>query len=197
MATLAAARLLFERQRPWALSVAGAALRRIGPKADGEELRQVAQVATWERALAFEPGRWTIRPIGDPFQLYAYPSVYGACLMAAYRGAAGRATTRDGDAVGFLPIEAADDAPTCGGQCLVDSAIDGHHRTQTILAILDELPKRERHLVAEHYLGGVSLSAIAESLHTSPASVSRIHASALGMLRNAVARRGMRAGEWL
>jgi RNA polymerase sigma factor (sigma-70 family) len=197
VATLTAARQLFARHQQWALSVAGAALRRLGTAADGEEIRQVAQVTTRERALAFDPRRFTVKPAGNPFQIYAYPSVYGACLMSGYRGASGRAKTRNGEFIGFAPIEAAEDARTCGGQCAIDTAIDGHHRKQIVLAILDELPKRERYLVAEHYLGGVSLSAIAESLHTSPASVSRIHASALGMLRTAVARRGLKAGEWL
>lgn len=194
---LAAAQRLFERHRDWALSVAGAALRRIGPQADGEEIRQVAQVETWRKALAFDPKRFTVAPAGDPFQLYAYPAVYGACLMIGYRGAAGRARTRDGGFVEFSPIEAADRSAICGDQASVDSAIDRHQRHALIVEILHELPKRERHLIAEHYLAGVPLTAIAESLHTSPASVSRIHASALGMLRNAVARRGLRAGEWL
>ena len=197
MACLSAARDLFARNRQWALSVAGAALRRIGPQADGEEIRQVAQVTTWERAIAFDPGRWTIAPSGDPFQLYAYPAVHGACLMAGYRGAAGRGRTRCGEFVGFSPIEAADDAPSAGGQADVDEAIDHHRRARLIAILLDELPKRERYLIAEHYLGGVQLSVIAESWHTSPASVSRIHASALAMLRTAAARRGMRPGEWL
>lgn len=196
MATLAVARVLFERHQQWAISIAGAALRRIGPQADAEELRQVAQVSTWERALAFDPSRWTIKPAGEPFQIFAYPTVYGACLMSGYRGAAGRARTRDGVFVGFAPIDDNSHA-VAGGQLAVDDSIDAHHRKQLILAILDELPKRERFLVAEHYLSGVSLSAIAASWHTSPASVSRIHASALGMLRNAMARRGMKAGEWL
>lgn len=197
MACLSVARDLFERNRQWALSVAGAALRRIGPHADGEEIRQVAQVATWERALEFDPRRWIVAPSGDPFQLYAYPSVHGACLMAGYRGAAGRSRNRSGEFVGFAPIEAADDSPAVGEQVAVDEAIDGHQRARMIAAILDELPKRERFLVAEHYLGGVQLSAIAVSWHTSPASVSRIHASALAMLRTAAARRGIKAGEWL
>lgn len=197
MASLVVARDLFERNQQWALSVAGAALRRLGSRADGEEIRQVAQVTTWERALAFDPRRWAVPPKGDPFQLFAYPSVHGACLMAGYRGVSGRARTRDGEFVGFCPIEAADENPISGGQTAVDDAIDGHQRTQLIASILHELPKRERHLVAEHYLGGVQLAVIAESWHTSPASVSRIHASALGMLRAAAARRGMRAGEWL
>ncbi len=197
MAPLAVALDLFERKRDWALSVAGAALRRLGSRADGEEVRQVAQVTTWERALAFDPRRWAVAPKGDPFEIFAYPSVHGACLMAGYRGVSGRARTRVGEFVGFAPIEAAEEAPVGGGQLAVDDAIDGDQRRRLIASMLHELPKRERYLVAEHYLGGVQLAVIAESWHTSPASVSRIHASALGMLRTAAARHGVKAGEWL
>jgi RNA polymerase sigma factor (sigma-70 family) len=218
MASLSAARAIFARHEQWALSIAGAALRRIGPLADAEELQQVAQVTTWERALVFDPKRWTVKPNGEPFQIFAYPTVYGACLMSGYRGQAGRARTSEGGFIQFTSIGrpgpkgrgslgrrlswnvplAEDYEPTSrSNQIDVEEDIDGHHRRRLILAILEELPKRERYLVSEHYLGGVSLSAIAVSLHTSPASVSRIHASALGMLRNAAARRGVKAGEWL
>lgn len=220
MASHAVAQKLFARHQQWALSVAGAALRRIGPQADGEEIRQVAQVATWERALAFNPRLWTVKPAGNPFQIYAYPSVYGACLMVGLRGSTGRAKTANGKWVGLVSTDSTEapkglieggegkyysriglspsETPVSGpNQCSVDTAIDASTRRELIVAILHELPKRERYLIAEHYLGGVSLSAIAESLFTSPSSVSRIHANALNLLRVAVARRGMKAGEWL
>lgn len=197
MTNLDAANKLFERHRDWSLAVAGCAIRRIGPQADREEIQQVAQAATWERALAFDPARWTRKPRGDPFQLYAYPSVYGACLMTGYRGAAGRAKAPGGGYVAFIPLETAVETAAPGEQAAVEVSIDGACLRRLIALLIDELPKRERWLVAEHYLGGASLAAIAESLHTSPSSVSRIHAEALRLLRLAAERHGMKAGEWL
>lgn len=189
MAPLAVARRLFDDHRDWALAVAGSAIRRIGGCVEADEVRQAAQVATWDRALAFDPARWKVQPAGDPFELFAYPTVYGACLMVGYRGPAGRATFRQS------PLPA--DLATSPNQGVVDRSIDSTRRGRVIAEILAELPKTERHVIAEHYLGGVTLSAVAASLHTSPANISRIHSRALSLLRVAVARRGLQPGEIL
>jgi DNA-directed RNA polymerase specialized sigma24 family protein len=154
-------------------------------------------VTTWERALAFDPSRWTVRPQGNPFQLYAYPSVYGACLMSGYRGASGRAKTQGGAWIQISAISGTAEPPTKGGQDVVDTAIDDGKRTLLIVELLHELPKRERYVIAEHYLGGVPLASIAESLHTSRSSITRIHLAGLDLLRLAVARRGVKTGAWL
>ncbi len=141
------------------------------------------------RALAFDPARWQVPPAGDPFELFAYPTVYGACLMVGYRGSAGRATFRQTS----IPADLA----TSPNQRAVEQSIDATRRSTVIAEILAELPKTERHIIAEHYLGGMRLSVIAESLHTSPANISRIHSRALSLLRVAVARRGLQPGEIL
>jgi len=198
MPSIAEAAKIFEANREWALSVAGSVLRRLGSRADGQEIRQVAQITTWERAKSFDPRRWRVKPIGDPFQIYAYPSVHGACLRAGFSGVAGRARTQDGGFVTFAPIESAEEtAAEHRGQTSIDLSIDAANRRRVIASLLADLPKRERHLIAEHYLGGASLSAVATSLHRSPATASTIHAQALNLLRQAAVRRGIKAGEWL
>jgi RNA polymerase sigma factor (sigma-70 family) len=195
MATLAAARRLFERNRNWALAIAGSALRRLGARADGDEIRQVAQVKTWDCALAFDPRRWTVAPAGDPFQLYAYPTVYGSCLMAGYRGQAGRAKSATGEYIAFAPVEAAEGIAS-GGDAL-DERLGRAAQRKAIADLLVDLPPRERHLIAEHYLAGASLTSIAVSMHRSPATAAAVHARALRLLREAATRRGMTLAAWL
>jgi len=211
MSSLAVAHNLYERHQEWALSIAGSALRRIGPRADAEELRQVAQAMTFERALAYDPRRFTTIPVGNnrpeyhgprcrsrQFELYAYPSVYGACLMSGYRGASGRAKASDGSYIAFSPLDTAREvAGNPGEQAAIEASIDRAAQIGLIVSILHDLPKAARYVIEEHYLTGMSLKSIAESLHTSQSSVSRIHAEALSLLRSAVSSRGLKAWEWL
>lgn len=204
MATLAAARKLFEAHLPWSRRVADSALRRLGAATDPDEVRQVAQVETWERALVFDPSKWRRKPAGDPFEIFAYPAVYGACLAVGYRGGIGGRWRHDGQPIQILRLaQLSDDMPagaipqdglaTSPNQARIDQLLDAAHRSGVIAAVLEELPKTERWIVAEHYLGGVSLSAIAESLHRSRATVSSLHARSLHLLRLALDRRGIRS----
>jgi RNA polymerase sigma factor (sigma-70 family) len=192
MATLQVARRLFSANLEWSRSIALLALRRIGSRqADGEELRQVAAVRTWECALAFEPRRWPKPPQGDPFQLYAYQPVLGACLDAGLR-ANGRKQTQDGAWPQFAGIEAAAALPAVTA-LTGDDRLQSQSRRRVCLAVIADLVGEEREVITEHYLGGVSLTAIAERLGVSPASVSRIHARGLAQLREAMQRRGIQA----
>lgn len=194
MMALATAQRLYEENREWAAKVANSVLRRVSsPAIERDELHQIAQVKTWDCAITYDPRRWTIAPAGDPFQLFAYPTVSGACMMAAYRPT-GRGKARGGASVQMEPIT---DHATPANQGDVDEALQSGARRELLLDIIHELPKIERHLITEHYLGGVRLVAVAESLHTSQANVSRIHARALGLLRESLSRRGMSSDGWL
>lgn len=193
MASLAAARKLFDKHLPWSRIVALAAVRRIGSHADGDELRQVAAVKTWDCALAFDPRRWTQKPNGDPFQIFAYPAVWGECIKAGTRGLAGNSKTAQGDHVQMLSIDVQEQFAHQPNQLAVDEAQHSQARHTLIASVLGDLPKRERHVIAEHYLGGMPFCEIAVSLHTSPASISRIHTDGLRLLREALGRRGVNA----
>jgi RNA polymerase sigma factor (sigma-70 family) len=189
MASVAVATKLFEIYSPWSNGVARTAVRRIGAKAEIGELQSIAAAKTWERLLAFQPHRWQRMPQGDPFEVFAWPTVYGACLQAGFRGLSGRAQSSAGE---YFVLESIDEATSLAGQSAdIDGAIDRHRKRELLADAIGLLPDQERRVLTEHYFGEISLSEIAAALYTSPSSVSRIHANGLRLMREMLRTRGL------
>lgn len=64
-----------------------------------------------------------------------------------------------------------------------DELLDAHRKLQRLLSYIDDLPVRERHIVAEHYFRGVKFKDLALELEISEPRISQLHSRAIARLR--------------
>lgn len=78
---------LFQKNKPWAETIARNVVRKLPPSFEAGDVAQEALLELWKRALKYEAnnGRPGADPRGTPFQAYAYMYVRGACLMSVRR----------------------------------------------------------------------------------------------------------------
>lgn len=64
-----------------------------------------------------------------------------------------------------------------------DELLDARRKLQRLLSYIDDLPVRERRIIAEHYFRGIKFKDLAVELEISEPRVSQLHARALARLR--------------
>lgn len=64
-----------------------------------------------------------------------------------------------------------------------ESEVDAKFTQETLAKAIDQLPARERHIVAEHYFRGVKFKDLGLQLGVSEPRISQLHSRAMAMLR--------------
>lgn len=189
---------LFQKNKPWAETIARNVVRKLPPSFESADVTQEALLELWKRAQLYEannglPGK---DPSGTPFQAYAYLAVRGACLMAVRRRNWTEAThlsldeteNAAGETIVPEPASPTPDPETKLAKKRERKNVSGpreYRRRRWLLKEIDKLSPVDAHLITQTYIKEVDLDALAKLAGVERSVLSRRLAGIVKRLKKA------------
>ncbi len=177
---------------PLARQIAGGFVRRLPRNVLKDDLVAAAMSGLWDavRKQSSEPC--------ERFDFYVRVRIRGAIVdeLRAQdwlpRRARAAATQAAGEGTAAIPAVVRIDDVSEGeqGRCLAtddlahgEAALEAKATRETLAKAVDQLPSRERHIVAEHYFRGVKFKDLGVELGVSEPRISQLHSRAMQRLK--------------
>jgi len=187
---------LLERYTPLVRKIAGGFQRKLPRNVLREDLLAAGMSGLWDAI------RRHGHTAGDSFEWYVRVRVRGAILdelraqdwlPRRARAAAASATAETGEYVPPPAVVRLDDVSEweqsrCLSQlCSSESAVAAKFTQETLVRAVEQLPERERHIVASHYFRGVKFKDLGAELGVSEPRISQLHSRAMQRLKALIA----------